>query len=172
MSKFKVNDRVKVTKNNGIAYLNDLATIKKIENDGIHFINTDKLNAYNHPDFNGNGLYVHESFMELIGTRGRWSTAELDYLHTWYKRKSISDIADYLGRSYFAVQSKARSENIHNHARREYNDRDNRFIQHVYIDKWPVPEIGRQLHRSHKSIKGRLSLMNSRGLLPIPPQES
>lgn len=175
MSKFKVGDRVEITCASDFAGLKigDKATIKEICGDGIHFINTDKLNNFNYHDYGGNGIYYAESFMKKLVSikKGKWTMDEQELLFQLYPKHSVDSIAEKLNRTYFAVQSKARSEGIHKHPRREYNDRDNRFIRHTYMDNWKAVEIGRQLHRSKSSIRSRLSLMNDRGLLPSIPKE-
>lgn len=175
MSKIKVGSRVVFTSSRrGLGVRKgDKATLCAYLNDkhGLVFVNTDKLNLYNHPDHNGNGLHVLESRIELLKSIGPWSSDEIDYLHQNYKRKSIEEISSHLKRSYFSVQSKARSEGLHKYPRRTYNDRDNRFIRHTYMDNWKLTEIGRQLHRSKSSIEGRIALMNKRGLLPSIPKE-
>lgn len=174
MSKFKVGDRVRSIYSVGGFFKGNEGTIVEENQSGWPMVNTDKLNDYNHKDYGGNGIYFDAKLMELIPslpTVKRWSKNDLDILHSRYRRDSIKSIAESLGRTYYAVQSKARSEGIHKHPRREYNDRDNRFIRHTYMDNWKPSEIARQLHRSKSSIDSRLSLMNERELLPTIPKE-
>jgi hypothetical protein len=130
------------------------------------FINSDKLNNYNHSRFNGNGVIMDISWLELLYKTGKWTVEDINYLHSYYRRKSITDIAEHLKRSYYSVQSKARSEGIHKHPRREYNANDNHFIVHNRVDNMSINLIGRKLHRSKSSIGSRLDLMIERGMVP------
>lgn len=165
MSKFKKGDRVKIIKgvDKGL-----LGTVMSASVGFSIFVNTDKSNNFNHPQHNGYGLLKNEENLEKITSDSiRWTKKEIDFLHCHYRRRSIQEIADYLGRTYDSVKSKARNEKIHKHPRRNYNDRDNRFIVHTMIDPvFTQVEIGRQLHRSPDSIHGRISLMRSRNEIP------
>ncbi len=173
MNKFKVNDRVKFKRDALNMKVEDKGTIMETNYDGdndLLFINTDKLNAFNHPKYNGNGLLVVQNDLSLLIRTGKWSIDEINYLHSFYRRKSVSDIAFNLNRSYFAVQSKARSEKIHKHPRREYNEGDNRTIVHMFVDNIGNDSIGAQLHRCKNSINGRIALMANTNMLPVMPK--
>ena len=137
-------------------------------------LNTDEPNSFNHtcngllPE-NSNGIFCCPEDIELISLpivkAKSWSDGELDTLHSQYRRKSITEIANGLGRSYMSVQSKARHERIHKHPRREFNSRDCHFIIHSRVDKLPIGFIADSLHRSKSTLEGRISLMKSRNLM-------
>ena len=169
---FKVGDRVIAIKGQptlGIK-VGDKATVMRI---GLNldvtdtFINTDKLNNYNHPDYNGNGLLYDSKSLELLYHVGRWTDTEIDYLHSYYRRKSITEIAESLQRTYSAIQSKAYSEGLHKHPRRNYNECDISAIKHMLVDCTPIAIIGINLHRSKSSIGGKIALMRKRKELQL-----
>ena len=167
----KVGDRVKIIiSNEGLGVkTGDKATLMNIKGDGMHkwfSVNTDKLNCFNLPGHNGNGLELLRTSLELLLTGGKWSKSEVDYLHTYYRRKSVTELAEHLKRSYYSVQSKARSEGIHKHPRRDYNSTDTHFIIHQRIDKVSINLIGHKLHRSKSSIGSRFNLMVKQGIVP------
>lgn len=175
--KIKVGDIVIVNNCNTLGIKDgSLGTVMELNyrGDDTIFINTEKLNDYNHSEYNGNGVIVHIDKLTVVSSspdkketnKTRWSKKEITYLHANYRRKSVSVISEKLGRSYYAVQSKARDEGIHNHPRREYNEYDNHHIIHSIVDKKSSITIGKQLHRTKSSIDGRIRLMNKLNMLP------
>ena len=169
---FKVGDRVIAIKGQTTLGIKegDKATVMAI---GLSldvtdiFINTDKLNNYNQPNHNGNGLLYTSKSLKLLYHVGKWSDNEIDYLHSYYRRKSITEIAESLQRTYSSIQSKAQSEGLHKHPRRNYNECDISAIKHMLVDRLPIDIIGINLHRSKSSIGGKIALMRKREELQI-----
>lgn len=145
----------------------------------LAFVETVKSNSYDFKTCENDasitckhGIWIAKHKLTLLTKSMAWSKEDIDTLHKYYRRMPLDQLATLLDRSYMAVQSKGRSERIHKHPRRAYNDRDIRFIIHTIIDpEFTVNEIGRQLHRSKSSLMGRLELMDSRKQLPKIPAD-
>lgn len=166
----KVGDRVKLVKSVYGLEKGDEATIMEL-NDVSAFVNTDRPNYYNHFSYDGNGLILNYTSIALLSRAGGWTAKDVDYLHTFYRRKSVTKIAEALGKTYYAVQSKAKREGIHKHPRREYNKADNSYICHATVDNVPPVTIANNLHRGKQSLMARLSLMQDRKMLPVLPSK-
>jgi len=176
MTDFKIGDRVRILSTIELLGVkkDDLATVVHLDysEKDLHFVNTDKLNWYNHSEYNGNGLLLGQDYLELVSRnpikpkRPRWDNDSTEYLHSYYHRKKVKELSLILNRPTTTISSKASYEGLSKHNRREFNNIDNRHIIHGLIDGATPEQLALDLHRSKSSVVGRINLMTKRGLIP------